>query len=74
MIPVKAAFFLYLVLGAIAVATLRGDYRTGTLILLGALAAKTWVGHQKQMSNVPDSEGGSIVDPDSRKSMEPKDQ
>lgn len=41
------AFILYLALGGIAVASLKGDFRTAVLIFLGGLAAKTWIGHMK---------------------------
>jgi hypothetical protein len=45
---IQAAFLCYLVLGAIAIYSLRGDYRLAVLILLGGLAIKTYIAHLRK--------------------------
>lgn len=45
---IGTAFLLYLALGGIGVATLKGDFRTAVLVFLGGLAVKTWIGHMKR--------------------------
>lgn len=61
------AFVLYLALGGIAVASLKGDFRTAVLIFLGGLAAKTWIGYKKQSGTGVGSEEGTTPDGVERK-------
>ncbi|MBI2686817.1 MAG: hypothetical protein HYX27_10910 [Acidobacteria bacterium] len=46
---IHLAVLCYLALAAIAMWSLRGDFRLAVLIFLGGLALKTWIAHRKQL-------------------------
>jgi hypothetical protein len=66
-------FVLYLVLAVIAVSVLRAEFLLAVLFLLGGLAAKTWVGQQKDRGTPLGLRSGTIGPEPSPKTGEPQE-